>query len=179
MWAIIIPILWIINTGSALHTHTHTHTHGWWAGEMGRECCMPLHRSRPPYKILNNIKTASRPQHARSTTNFCKAVPQRFFILKNECPCYRCLVSHVRLCATPWPVAQQAPVSMGIFQARILEWVAISSSRDLPDPGTEPQSPALLADSLPLSHLPRCPYPGHVHYPVYHHTRLSQETKEL
>ena len=34
----------------------------------------------------------------------------------------------------------------GIFQARILEWVAISSSRDLPDPGiesTSPVSPAL------------------------------------
>ena len=29
----------------------------------------------------------------------------------------------------------------GIFQARILEWVAISSSRDLPDPGIEPGSP--------------------------------------
>ena len=31
----------------------------------------------------------------------------------------------------------------GIFQARILEWVAISFSRDLPDPGTEPGSPVL------------------------------------
>ena len=28
----------------------------------------------------------------------------------------------------------------GIFQARILEWVAISYSRDLPDPGMEPVS---------------------------------------
>ena len=38
----------------------------------------------------------------------------------------------------------------GIFQARILEWVAISSSGDLPDPGTElvsPVSPILQADS--------------------------------
>ena len=31
----------------------------------------------------------------------------------------------------------------GILQARILEWVAFSSSRDLPDPGIEPVSPAL------------------------------------
>jgi len=147
----------------------HTHTHGWWGGELGRECCMPIHRSRPPYEILDNIKTASRPQHTRSTTNFCKAVPQRFFVLKNERLCC-CSVSHVRLCATPCTVAQQAPVSAGIFQARILEWVAISSSRDLPDPGIEPQSPVLLADSLPLSHLPRCPYPGRVDYPVYHKT---------
>ena len=28
----------------------------------------------------------------------------------------------------------------GIFQARILEWGAISNSRDLPDPGVEPAS---------------------------------------
>ena len=31
----------------------------------------------------------------------------------------------------------------GILQARILEWVSISFSRDLPDPGFEPTSPAL------------------------------------
>ena len=31
----------------------------------------------------------------------------------------------------------------GIFQARILEWVAIFSSGDLPDPGIELKSPAL------------------------------------
>ena len=38
----------------------------------------------------------------------------------------------------------------GIFQARVLEWVAISFSRgDLPDPGFEPRSPALQADTLP------------------------------
>ena len=31
----------------------------------------------------------------------------------------------------------------GISKARILKWVAISFSKDLPDPGTEPASPAL------------------------------------
>ena len=33
----------------------------------------------------------------------------------------------------------------GIFQARTLEWVAISSSRDLPEPGIEPMSSVALA----------------------------------
>ena len=37
----------------------------------------------------------------------------------------------------------------GILQARILEWVAFPSPEDLPDPGIEPGSPALQADSLP------------------------------
>ena len=41
--------------------------------------------------------------------------------------------SHVRLLATPWTIAFQASLSMGIYQARILEWVAMPSSRDLPD----------------------------------------------
>ena len=36
----------------------------------------------------------------------------------------------------------------GILQARILEWVTVPSPRDLPDPGIEPGSPALQADSL-------------------------------
>ena len=97
-------------------------------------------------------------------------------------------LSRVRLLATSWTVAYQAPPSMGfsrqeywsglpfpspmresevaqscptlhdlmdcslpgssvheIFQARVLEWVAISFSRspeDLPDPGIKPRSPA-------------------------------------
>ena len=37
----------------------------------------------------------------------------------------------------------------GILQARILEWIAIPSPGDLPDPGIEPRSPALQADALP------------------------------
>ena len=36
----------------------------------------------------------------------------------------------------------------GILQARILEWIAISFSRDLPNPGIKPWSPALQADAL-------------------------------
>ena len=43
----------------------------------------------------------------------------------------------------------------GISQPKILEWVAISFSEDLPDPGTEPSSTvssALQVNSLPLSH---------------------------
>ena len=43
----------------------------------------------------------------------------------------------------------------GILQARILEWVAMPSSRDLPNPGIEPASlaaPELHVDSLLLSH---------------------------
>ena len=37
----------------------------------------------------------------------------------------------------------------GIFQARMLEWVAIPSPGDLPIPGIKPRSTALQVDSLP------------------------------
>ena len=38
------------------------------------------------------------------------------------------LLSRVRLCVTLWAVALQAPLSMGILQARILGWAAMPSS---------------------------------------------------
>ena len=40
-------------------------------------------------------------------------------------------LSCVRLLATPWTAAYQAPPSMGFFQARVLEWGAIAFSDDL------------------------------------------------
>ena len=43
----------------------------------------------------------------------------------------------------PWTVAPRGSSVHGIFQARILEWVAIPSQGDLSNPGIEPDSPAL------------------------------------
>ena len=39
------------------------------------------------------------------------------------------LLSHVRLSVAPRTIVHQAPLPMGILQARILEWAAISFSR--------------------------------------------------
>ena len=58
--------------------------------------------------------------------------------------CFNC----VQLFVTPWTAACRAPLSMGILQARILEWVAMPSSRGLPNPELEPRSPVLQTDSL-------------------------------
>ena len=58
------------------------------------------------------------------------------------------LFNHVRFCATPWTVAHQAPLCMGILQARILEWVAMPSSRGSSRLRIEPRSPMSQADSL-------------------------------
>ena len=35
----------------------------------------------------------------------------------------------VQFFVTPWTVTCQAPLSMGFFQARMLEWIAISFSK--------------------------------------------------
>ena len=57
-----------------------------------------------------------------------------------------------QLCPTLWhPMDCSPPASSvhGILQARILEWVAMPFSRDLPYPGIKSRSPVLQADSLP------------------------------
>ena len=57
--------------------------------------------------------------------------------------------SCVRLCDPMDCSPCQAPLSMGILQARILEQVAMPFSRGHPNPGIEPRSSTLQADSLP------------------------------
>ena len=58
-------------------------------------------------------------------------------------------LSHVRLFATPWTVAHQAPPSMEFSRQEYWSGLPFPSPADLPDPGTEPRSPALQADALP------------------------------
>ena len=47
-------------------------------------------------------------------------------------------------------VVHQAPLSMGFSRQEHWSGLPLPSPGDLPDPGREPGSPALLADSLPL-----------------------------
>ena len=57
--------------------------------------------------------------------------------------------SHVWFFATLWTVAHQAPLSMGFSRQEYWTGLPFPSPGDLPDPGIEPRSPALQADSLP------------------------------
>ena len=59
------------------------------------------------------------------------------------------VLSHLVMSVTLWALAHQPLLFMGFLQVRMLEWVTIPSSRDLPNPGIEPRSPTLQADSLP------------------------------
>ena len=49
----------------------------------------------------------------------------------------------------PWTAACQAPLSMGFSRQEYWSGLPFPSPGDLPDPGMEPRSPALQADSLP------------------------------
>ena len=51
--------------------------------------------------------------------------------------------------ATPWTVARQAPLSAGFSRQEYWSGLPFPSPGDLPNPGIEPQSPALWADSFP------------------------------
>ena len=57
-------------------------------------------------------------------------------------------LSRVQLFATPWTVALQAPLSMGFSRQEYWSGLPFPSPGDLPDPGIEPRSPALQADTL-------------------------------
>ena len=59
------------------------------------------------------------------------------------------LLSRVRLFATPWTVAYQAPPSMGFSRQECWSGLPFPSPGDLPDLGIEPGSPTLQADALP------------------------------
>ena len=52
--------------------------------------------------------------------------------------------------ATPWTVACQAPLSMGFSRQEYWSGLPFPSPGDLPEPGIEPRSLALKADSLPF-----------------------------
>ena len=58
-------------------------------------------------------------------------------------------LSRVRLFATPWTVAPQAPPSMGFCKQEYWSGLPLPSPGDLPDLGIKPRSPALQADTLP------------------------------
>ena len=79
-------------------------------------------------------------------------------------------LSHVRLFATPWTVAYQAPLSMGFSRQECWSGLPFPSPGDLPNPGIEPSYPAVQADAL-LSEPPGKPIIC-MNSPNYCHTTI-------
>ena len=70
------------------------------------------------------------------------------------------LLSRVWHSETPWTAAHQTPLSMGFPRQEYWSGLPCPSPGDLPNPGVEPRSPALQADSFNAepSGKSRCPY---------------------
>ena len=76
---------------------------------------------------------------------------------RNMCVCVCVCVSTqslscVQLFGTTWTAACQAPLSMGFHRREYCSGLPCPPPGDLPNPGIEPMSPALQADSVLLSH---------------------------
>ena len=71
------------------------------------------------YKILNTV------------SSLCYAVELCCLSILHMCSASSLTV---QLFTTPWTIAHQAPLFVGILQARILKWVAIPSSRGSSQP---------------------------------------------
>ena len=72
-------------------------------------------------------------------------------------------LSRVRLFATPWTAAYQAPPSMGFFRQEYWSGLPFPSPGDLPNPGIEPGSPDRRQTLYRLSHQGRT-YFSRVHF---------------
>ena len=107
--------------------------------------CDPIDRSPPGSPVPGILRASS-----INLSNYCRIMvywnPWGSNVL--------CAFSCIRHFVTPWTVACQASLSMGILQVGILEWVAIPSSRRSFQPRDWTQVLPLQADSL-LSEPPR------------------------
>ena len=68
------------------------------------------------------------------------------------CVCMLSRFSHVPLFVTSWTIAHKPPLSMEFSRQEHWSGLPCPPPGDLPDSGIELMSPALQADSLPLSH---------------------------
>ena len=99
----------------------------------GQGCCVwNPSKPRPKY-ILYNKSATIKYCTSLSSVGHSNELLKPIYVL-----CLKSL-SRVRLFATPRTVACQVPLSMGILQARILEWVAMLSSRGSSQPRDQTQ----------------------------------------
>ena len=69
-------------------------------------------------------------------------------------------LSHVRLCATLWTVANQVPLAMDFSRQEYWSVLPFPSPGDLPDPGIEPGSPASQVNILQSEPPGTLPHPN-------------------
>ena len=90
----------------------------------------------------------SPPSHHECAFSSSPTVSSPYYIVQS--------LSRVWLFETPWTVAHQAPLSLGLLGQESWSGLPVPSPGDLPDPGIENAYPALQADSSSLSHQGSC-----------------------
>ena len=131
-----------------------------WVQSMGREDLLekgmathsgilahPPHKKGAPRNVWKNQGTS---QNSLPSSLLNKLIISHIYWISIICQRLWCAwsLSHIWLFAIPWTVAHQAPLSIGILQARTLEWVAMPSSRGSYQPRDWAQV-SCIADSLP------------------------------
>ena len=140
-----------------------------------------LHNSRvtPPATTRASLCSSKDPAQPKINTFFKegnKLLMQQFgWVSMALCCCCCQLLSHIRLFATPWTAARQAPLSTGFSRQEYWSGQPLPSPGDLPDPGIKPGSPELQADSL-LSEPPGKP---EGHYPEWEKVNLRKGTYSM
>ena len=99
--------------------------------------------SRLPGYATHQVGVAGQFQTEDNQNQLFRGLPGFFLQLKVKS------LSRVQLFATPWPVARQAPPSMGFSRQEYWSGLPFPPPGDLPDPGIEPKSSTLQAGSLP------------------------------
>jgi len=120
-----------------------------WPGSLFKEECSLL-----SWSLLNPSLTVVDDSYSFET--FCWSV-------------YVCMLAHAvaqscpSLLYSPWTIACKSPLSMGLSQQEYWSGLTFPPPGDLPDPGIEPTSPAVLHCQWVLYHEP----PGKPHWSVY------------
>ena len=104
--------------------------------------------------VSRSYKNALPTTHTHSLLKCTQGASQtRPRVRPRVCVCVS--VSVTQSCAAVailWTAARQAPLSVGFSRQEYWSGMLCPPPGDPPDPGIEPTSPALQADSLPLSH---------------------------
>ena len=94
-----------------------------WEGNLGKNICMYMYDWVP---LL-------------STWNYHNFVHQLYMLVTQSCP----------ILCNPWTIANQVLLSIELSRKEYWSGLSFPSPGDLPNPGIEPRSPTLQADSLP------------------------------
>ena len=93
------------------------------------------------------VPSMSSPGSHNTPVNFFRLF--KIWKCSENCVVHTLLVTQSWLFGTPWTAAHQAPLSMRFSRQEYWSGLPFPSPGDLPNPGVEPGSPALHADSLP------------------------------